>query len=101
MMLGHQMMNKHFPNIATIMYIENASSSVKYSICCPMITTSEDDMLVPDFWPEIVPTPEDSIFAYTTRKQSYIKALKKLCSHQHLAFLSGLYIVVVHGSWYC
>ena len=67
-----------FPNIGTIMYIQNAGSSAKYSICCSMITTGEDDMLVPDFWPEIVPTPEDSLFAYTTPKQSYIKALKKI-----------------------
>ena len=43
-----------------------------------MITTGEDDMLVPDFWPEIIPTPEDSIFAYTTPKESYIRALKNI-----------------------
>ena len=43
-----------------------------------MVSTGEDDMLVPDFWPESLATPEDRILTYTTPKESYIKALKRI-----------------------
>ena len=43
-----------------------------------MISTGEDDMLVPDFWPESLATPEDRILTYTTPKESYINALKRI-----------------------
>ena len=88
-----------FPNIGTIMYIQDAGSNAIYS------TTGEDDMLVPDFWPQIA---EDSIFAYTTPKESYIKALKNImqssalgipirsvyrCCAWLLVLLSAIYVV--------
>ena len=47
-------------------------------IYCTMITTGEDDMFVPDFWPEHLATPEDRILTYTTPKESYIQALKRI-----------------------
>ena len=47
-------------------------------IYCTMISTGENDMLVPDFWPESLATPEDRILTYTTPKESYIKALKRI-----------------------